>query len=248
MEIREILYSLKVGKITIDEALDRLKGFPYEDLGFAKIDTHRTIRKGFPEAVFCEGKSKQQIKKIIKKMSASHSLVLALRASEDVYKYVKTSLKSAKYYKEARIIVLGKELKPKTDKKILIITAGTADIPVAEETFVTAKAMGNYTEKLYDVGIAGIHRLLDNREKLFSANVVVVIAGMEGALPSIVAGLISKPVIAVPTSIGYGTNFKGLTALFTMLNSCSPGIAVVNIDNGFGAGYLASMINNMNRE
>lgn len=247
MEIREILHNLKVGKISIDEALDRLKGFPYEDLGFAKLDTHRIIRKGFPEAVFCEGKSKEQIKKILKKMSENHSLVLALRASQDVYKYVKRSLKSAKYYREARMIVSGEELKPKTIKKILIVTAGTADIPVAEEAFTTARAMGNHTEKLYDVGIAGVHRLFDKKEKLFSANVLVVIAGMEGALPGIVAGLVSKPVIAVPTSIGYGTSFKGLSALFTMLNSCSPGIAVVNIDNGFGAGYLAAIINNMNR-
>ncbi|MDI6840910.1 MAG: nickel pincer cofactor biosynthesis protein LarB [bacterium] len=248
MKIEEILYKLRDGKIGIQEAIDKLKSFPYQDIGFAKIDTHRSLRRGFPEAIFCEGKTMGQVIKIVKEMSKFHPVILALRVKEKVYQALKKESihKKVKYYKEARAIVIGDEPKPKTNKMILVATAGTADIPVAEESFITAKMMGNKVDKLYDVGVAGIHRLFNNKEKLFSANVLIVVAGMEGTLPSIVAGLVSKPVIAVPTSVGYGTSLHGLGALFTMLNSCSPGIAVVNIDNGFGAGYLASVINQMN--
>lgn len=248
MKFEEILYKLRAGEIEIKKAMEELKLLPYQDMGFAKIDTHRALRRGFPESIFCEGKTVEQVIKIINKMSKTFPVVLALRAREEIYQELKKDPlpKKIRYYDKARVIVIGEEPKPKTNETILVITAGTADIPVAEEALITAKMMGNKIDTLYDVGIAGIHRLFDNKDKLFSANVLIVVAGMEGALPSIVAGLVSKPVIGVPTSIGYGTGLHGIAALLTMLNSCSPGIAVVNIDNGFGAGYLAGIINQMN--
>ena len=247
-KIKELLENVKSGKVGVGEALDILRSFPYEDLGFAKIDTHRDLRKGFPEVIFCQGKKIDQIVKIIEKFSASNRIIMATRAEKDVFDAVKKVRKEAKYYDIARIILIGDMEPAKSDNKILLVSAGTSDMPVAEEAAITAEIMGNKVERLYDIGVAGIHRLFKNTEKLFEANVLIVVAGMEGALASIVSGMVDKPVVAVPTSVGYGASFNGLSALLTMLNSCAPGVAVVNIDNGFGAGYLASMINHLGVE
>ncbi|MFA4843400.1 MAG: nickel pincer cofactor biosynthesis protein LarB [Candidatus Margulisiibacteriota bacterium] len=219
----------------------------YEDIGFAKVDHHRMTRKGFPEVIFCQGKTPQQIAKIAQKIWANGHDVLATKADKKAYQAVKKTLKSAKYHESAKIITSQRKTnhKPRTtnhDLQIAIITAGTADLPVAEEAAVTAEFLGHKVERMFDVGVAGIHRLLHNLDRIKKAKVVIVVAGMEGALPSVVGGLIDKPIIAVPTSVGYGANFKGLSALLTMLNSCSPGIAVVNIDNGFGAAVFAHSI------
>lgn len=248
-EIEKLLEKVKAGEISIQEALKTLKLMPYLDLGFAKLDTHRHIRRGFPEAIFCEGKSLEQLKGIVKEMQNVSPKFLALRASNEAYEAIKEVAPGAIYYPIARLVLIDREEKDSqlavNRLPILIITAGTADIPVAEEAAITAEAMGNPVERLYDVGVAGVHRLLDHLPKLMETQVCVVVAGMEGALPSLTAGLVSCPVIAVPTSVGYGASFKGLSALLTMLNSCVPGIAVVNIDNGFGAGYLAGIINEL---
>lgn len=248
-EIEKLLEKVKAGEISIQEALKTLKLMPYLDLGFAKLDTHRHIRRGFPEAIFCEGKSLEQLKGIVKEMQNVSPKFLALRASNEAYEAIKEVAPDAIYYPIARLVLIDREEKDSqlavNRLPILIITAGTADIPVAEEAAITAEAMGNPVERLYDVGVAGVHRLLDHLPKLMETQVCVVVAGMEGALPSLTAGLVSCPVIAVPTSVGYGASFKGLSALLTMLNSCVPGIAVVNIDNGFGAGYLAGIINEL---
>jgi len=248
-EIEKLLEKVKAGEISIQEALKTLKLMPYLDLGFAKLDTHRHIRRGFPEAIFCEGKSLEQLKGIVKEMQNVSPKFLALRASNEAYEAIKEVAPDAIYYPIARLVLIDKKKKDSqlavNRLPILIITAGTADIPVAEEAAITAEAMGNPVERLYDVGVAGVHRLLDHLPKLMETQVCVVVAGMEGALPSLTAGLVSCPVIAVPTSVGYGASFKGLSALLTMLNSCVPGIAVVNIDNGFGAGYLAGIINEL---
>jgi len=227
--------------------LERLKVLPYEDLGYARIDHHRSLRKGFPEVVFCQGKTTEQSVEIIKRLSEKNSRVLATRASREVYERVLEFLPDARYNELARTISV---VKDRIDPigHILVISAGTADLPVAEEAIETASIMGNRVERLYDVGVAGIHRLLGSIDRINEAKVLIVVAGMEGALPSVVAGLVDKPVIAVPTSTGYGASFKGLSALLTMLNSCVPGIAVVNIDNGFGAGYLASIINHIGED
>lgn len=217
---------------------------PYVDLGFAKIDTHRSLRRGFPEAIFCEGKSSEQVEEIVRKMREITDRFMALRASEEIYQRVKRIASEAVYYPLARAIVIGKEEREDQGSSFIsVITAGTADVPVAEEAAVTAEFMRNKVKRLYDVGVAGVHRLLDHMTELREANVLIVVAGMEGALPSLVGGLVERPVIAVPTSVGYGASFKGLSALLAALNSCVPGVAVVNIDNGFGAGYLASLIN-----
>ncbi|HDI51114.1 MAG TPA: nickel pincer cofactor biosynthesis protein LarB [Bacteroidetes bacterium] len=245
-EIRKLLEHLQAGKINVDEGLRNLKVLPYNDLGFAKIDTHRSLRKGFPEVIFCQGKSVKQIKEIVTRMQTTNPVILGMRASEEVHQALKEVTDKIEYHPQARAVVIGEKPKTYSSQTILIVSGGTADIPVAEEAAITAEVMGNKVERLYDVGVAGLHRLLNNKEKLFAANVLVVVAGMEGALPSVVGGLVDKPVIAVPTSVGYGASFQGLAALLAMLNSCAPGIAVVNIDNGFGAGYLASMINQMN--
>ena len=245
-QMKNLLKNVQTGKLSIKEALDKLKSFPYEDIGFAKIDTHRACRRGFPEVIFCQGKTPAQVQKIVERMNKNYKTILAMKADKTIYTAVKKISEKATYYESARAIVIGKIPKIKNKNKILIISAGTADMPVAEEAAITAQWMGNAVERLYDVGVAGVHRLLQNREQLYSAQVIIVVAGMEGALPGVVGGLVDKPVIAVPTSIGYGASFKGISALLTMLNSCVPGIGVVNIDNGFGAGYLASMINNLN--
>ncbi len=216
----------------------------FEDLGFAKVDHHRVIRKGFPEVIFCQGKTNIQIAQIFGKLAKKGNTVIATRATKDNFKAVSKAFKTAVYHEEARMISLAnpksQTLNPK--RTVCVITAGTADIPVAEEAAVTAELLGNTTDRIYDVGVAGIHRLFSRLDTIRKASVIIVVAGMEGALPSVVAGLVASPVIAVPTSIGYGSNFKGLSALLTMMNSCAPGIAVVNIDNGFGAGVMAHTI------
>ena len=245
--LKEILERLKKGEIGVEEALKLLKGFPFEDIGFAKLDTHRAIRKGFPEVVFCQGKTPAQVKKIVERLGSKNEVLLLTRASEPVFKAVKTIREDAVYHRVARLVVVGqshilsKEEPP--GKEVLVLTAGTSDIPVAEEAAITCEVMRNKVVRLYDVGVAGLHRLFYYMDYLEKAGVIIVVAGMEGALASIVGGVVDKPVIAVPTSIGYGASFHGLSALLTMLNSCAPGVAVVNIDNGFGAGYFASLIN-----
>jgi NCAIR mutase (PurE)-related protein len=241
--LRELLEQVQTRDVTIEEALSRLRGFPYEDLGFARLDSHRTLRRGFPEVVFCPGKTTEQIVRIVQAISARDGRLLAARARPEVAEAVQAVLPQAVYHSAARMIVIGEPPPPSGRGTVLVVSAGTADIPVAEEAAVTASTLGSPVEELFDVGVAGIHRLFDNREKLFSANVLVVVAGMEGALASVVAGLVDRPVIAVPTSVGYGASLGGVSALLTMLNSCSPGVATVNIDNGFGAGYLAHLIN-----
>ena len=244
-EIKSILQQFKSVQMEIKEVLDKLKHFPYDDLGFAKIDNQRQLRKGFPEVIFCQGKTIEQITKITKRIKETGGKIVATRATSEVYQEIKKIIPKVIYFKEARIVAV-EEKKKISSKFILVVSGGTADIPVAEEAAVIAELMGNRVERLYDVGVAGLHRLLTNSKKLLDANVLIVTAGMEGALPSVVGGLVSKPIIAVPTSVGYGANFKGLSALLTMLNSCAPGLAVVNIDNGFGAGYMASLINQLN--
>lgn len=247
-KIKKLLEDVKSGRIQVNEAIEKLRGLPYEDLGFVKIDTHRSLRKGFPEVIFCQGKSVEQIKEIVGRMSKGSRTILAMRATEGVYKALRGVSDKVEYHPEAKAILIGEKSEVRTTRTILVVTGGTADIPVAEEAAITAEAMGNKVERLYDVGVAGLHRLLDAKEKLFSANVLIVVAGMEGALPSVVGGLVNRPVIAVPTSVGYGANFQGLSALLAMLSSCAPGVAVVNIDNGFGAGYIASLINQSGEE
>jgi len=241
--LRNLLEEVRSGKINIQEAMAQLRGFPYEDLGFARVDTHRAVRKGFPEVIFCPGKTTQQIVGIIERIRVREGRVLAARAGTDVAEAVRQAFPEAIYHATARMIFLGQPMPRSGRGTVLVVSAGTADIPIAEEAAVTADTLGSPVERLYDVGVAGIHRLFDRRELLFSANVLIVVAGMEGALTSVVAGLVDRPVIGVPTSIGYGASLGGIAALLTMLNSCAPGVGVVNIDNGFGAGYLAHLIN-----
>jgi len=243
--LENLLQQVKKGEVTIDEAVEKLRHLPYEDLGFARIDHHRQLRQGFPEVIYCPGKTNEQIVKIFSALAAKGNNVLATRAEEDTFEAIAQTGKfpAARYEKQARAIVLKQnELSP--SKTVLpIVTAGTADLPVAYEAKVTAEIMGQRTELISDVGVAGLHRLLAHVPKLQEANVIIVIAGMEGALASVVGGLVSCPVIAVPTSVGYGASFEGLSALLTMLNSCSSGVTVVNIDNGFSAAVTATLIN-----
>lgn len=243
--IRDLLQQVREGKKDVDEALAYLKSLPYSDLGFAKLDNHRSLRKGFPEVIFCQGKATEHVIAILNKMSESTNNILATRADKQLWAAVKGAVPGAEYNELARTIVIRRSNDVSGKGKILIVTAGTADLPVAEEAYVTAEIMGNSVERLYDVGVAGIHRLLDNVDILQQARVIVVAAGMEGALASVIGGLVDKPVIAVPTSVGYGASFNGLAALLSMLNSCASGMAVVNIDNGFGAGFMASVINRL---
>ena len=242
------LEKLQGGETTVDEVLDYLKVMPFDDLGFAKVDLHRGLRKGFPEVVYCPGKTDSEVVAIIERLMNHSDNVLATRASEQIFQLVQDQHPQARFNQRARCITIVKEPIKKIDGTILIVSAGTADIDVAEEAVVTADIMGNRVERLYDVGVAGIHRLLHNSGKLHQAAVIVVVAGMEGALPSVVAGIVNKPVIAVPTSTGYGTNFGGVAPLLSMLNSCASGVMVVNIDNGFGGGYNASVINHLAHE
>lgn len=242
-KLRKLISQLKNNKITEKKAIEELKKLPFTDLGFAKIDHHRSLRKGFPEVIFCEGKTENQVTEIIKNMQKNKENIIATRVSKELFKAIKRIAPKAAYYEISKLAFLEEHKVEPRRGYILIITAGTTDIPVAEEAALTAEFMGNRVERLFDVGVAGVHRLLAFQDKLFQAKVIIAVAGMEGALASLVAGIVPCPVIALPTSVGYGANFGGLSSLLTMLNSCAPGVGVVNIDNGFGAGYLASLIN-----
>ena len=237
-----MLEAIRDGYLPVDEALERLRHLPYEDLGFASLDHHRALRKGFPEVVLGEGKTPEQVAAIAERLAANSDRLLVTRASIDMYRAVKERVPDAAYHATARTITLDRSNDPRRPG-VAVCCAGTSDVPVAEEAAVTAELMGSAVDRMFDVGVAGLHRLLDKLERLRAAKALVVVAGMEGALPSVVAGLVSAPVIAVPTSIGYGASFRGLAPLLAMLNACAAGVAVVNIDNGFGAGYLAAVIN-----
>ena len=243
--IRELFERVRCGKLTPDDAVARLRHMPFEDLDFAKVDHHRALRAGFPEVVLAEGKTAKQVASIFARLAKHQTTVLATRASREHFAAVRRLVRKAEYRELARAIVLQRDRTNYGKGKIVVVSAGTGDIPVAEEALVTAEVMGNDVEHVYDVGVAGIHRLLAHRKVLFDARVVIVCAGMEGALPSVVGGMVRVPVIAVPTSIGYGSSFQGLAALLGMLNSCASNVSVVNIDNGFGAGYVASLINRL---
>jgi pyridinium-3,5-biscarboxylic acid mononucleotide synthase len=242
-ELGEILKKVKRNEIPLDEAVSLIAAEPVTDLGFARVDHHRELRKGLPEVIYCEGKHKDMIHPIIDSLLEKNTgNILLTRASEEIYEEVRAAFPEAEYRKEARFILIRRE-EAAARGRIVVVTGGTADIPVAEEACIVAELTGNAVERLYDVGVAGVHRLLSRTEVFHDTNVVVVVAGMEGALASIVGGLVDCPVIAVPTSIGYGANLGGMAALLGMLNSCAMGVAVVNIDNGFGAGYIANLIN-----
>ena len=243
--IRKLFEQVRTGKLSPDEAVQRLRHLPFEDLGFAKIDHHRALRAGIPEVIFGQGKTSRQIAQIFSRLAQHGANVLATRASKQQFAAVKKKVRRAEYRELAQAIVLQRDDKKYGKGIIAVVSAGTSDIPVAEEAVVTAEIMGNDVEHLYDVGVAGIHRLLANRGTLMRARVVIVCAGMEGALPSVVGGLVGVPVIAVPTSVGYGAAFEGMAALLGMMNSCASNVSVVNIDNGFGAGYVASLINRL---
>lgn len=246
--LKRLLEEVKSGEMQVDQALDSLRTLPYDDIGCAKLDLHRGIRTGFPEVVFCQGKTCQQSVEIVKRLAANHAKVLATRVPPDVAEKIAGAVAGCTYHGDARILVVarpgeGTDGTAENAKYVMVLCAGTADISVAEEAAVTAESMGSWVERSYDVGVAGLHRLLDQRERIIQANVLIVVAGMEGALPSVVGGMVSCPVIAVPTSVGYGASFGGLSALLAMLNSCAAGVAVMNIDNGFGAGYFAHLVN-----
>ncbi|MBS6509054.1 nickel pincer cofactor biosynthesis protein LarB [Paraclostridium bifermentans] len=246
MDIRGLLEQVKNNDIDIDIAMEKLKDLPYEDIGYANIDHHRQIRNGYPEVIYCEGKSDEHILGIIKKMSEKGSNILGTRCRKETYEKIKSLYPHCEYEDLSRILkIKNKPIKNIGKGKIVVVTGGTSDISVADEAYYTATFLGNDVERVYDVGVAGIHRLLNKMNIIRDARVLIVVAGMEGALPSVVGGLVDVPVIAVPTSVGYGANFNGLSALLTMLNSCASGISVVNIDNGFGAGYLAATINKL---
>jgi len=242
-KIKALIEKIQRGQITNDEAFSQLKTLPYEDIDFACIDHHRPIRTGQPEVIYSEGKSNLQVKEIAERLSTNNRVIIATRASFELYTFLEPHFKKITYNTHGRIIIIGEIPEPVTDRRVLVITGGTTDIPVAEEAAITAEVMGSPVDRLFDAGIAGVHRILARIDLLQSANVIVAVAGMEGALPSLAAGLVSRPVIAVPTSVGYGASFAGVSALLTMINSCVPGVSTVNIDNGFGAGYLAAIIN-----
>jgi len=243
--LRQLLDEVRTGRASANTAIKQLKSFAIHDLGFARVDSHRSLRKGFPEVIYCEGKTPAQVTKITKTILRHNENLLATRADRETYRAVKRAFPRARYHEAARTITVVRQELPKRPGVIAVLCAGTTDIPVAEEAVATAEIMGNRVKKYYDVGVAGIHRLLALNDELLEANVLIVIAGMEGALPSVVGGLVDKPVIAVPTSVGYGASFGGIAALLAMLNSCASGITVVNINNGFGAGYAASLINGL---
>jgi NCAIR mutase (PurE)-related protein len=244
-EIEKLLKEIKSGTKSVEEALEVLQNFPYTELGYARIDHHREMRTGYPEIVYCAGKTIEQVIGIFKVMSDRENNVIGTRADEKMFKSVKRIIPEAVYYPVARIISIKQKEISSPESKIAVITAGTSDMPVAEEAAVTAELLGNKVLRIYDAGVAGIHRLVDKLPEIRNCRVIIVIAGMEGALASVVGGLVDKLVIAVPTSVGYGANFGGISALLAMLTSCSSGVTVVNIDNGFGAGFSASMINQM---
>ncbi len=241
--LSRVLNDVKTGKLTVNQAIRELSNLPYEEMDFAKVDHHRRIRTGFPEVIFGRGKTDEQIASIATTMSVRSKKILVTHASPEAYSLVRTKIKDAKYSPLSKTIMVNRTRNVFLKPGITVVTGGTADIPVAEEAAVTAELMDNKVDKIFDIGVAGIHRMLDNLPALRKARVLVVVAGMEGALPGVICGLVSTPVIAVPTSVGYGASFEGLAPLLTMLNSCAPGVAVVNIDNGFGAGYLAGLIN-----
>jgi NCAIR mutase (PurE)-related protein len=246
-DVRKFLSEVRSGKLTLETAVERLRGLPYEDLGFAKIDHHRTLRQGYPEVIFGKGKTPKQVSEIARGMlraKASHNILIT-RADAKTFAGVRKIARAAKFHPLSGAITIQRTRGAHGKGLILVVTAGTSDIPVAEEALITAETMGNRVEAVYDVGVAGLHRLLEHRGKLAEARVIVCVAGMEGALPSVVGGLVAVPVIAVPTSTGYGSSFGGLTALLGMLNSCASNVSVVNIDNGFGAGCVASVINRL---
>ncbi|MFC2165016.1 nickel pincer cofactor biosynthesis protein LarB [Acidobacteriota bacterium] len=244
-QLEKLLKDVQKGKLTPKQAMEILKDLPYQDLSFAKIDHHRELRRGSPEIIFGQGKTEEQIIKIAKEILKKGSNLLITRVDSKVYRKIKPKIPKIVYNAQARTICLKQKDPPPGKGKIVIITAGTSDIPVAEEAAVTCDILGNNIEKIYDVGVAGLHRLFGEYEKIRAGRVIITAAGMEGALPSVIAGITNVPIIAVPTSVGYGTSFKGLAALLAMLNSCPGGMAVVNIDNGFGAGYMASVINHL---
>jgi NCAIR mutase (PurE)-related protein len=242
--LRQLLEAVSAGRVGVEDAVARLRTLPYENLGFARIDHHRALRGGAPEAIFCQGKSAAQVVAIAARLAARHPNVLATRAGDEIATAVAASGLLCRYHPEARLLVVRPE--PVEGAGLVVVAAaGTADLPVAEEAALVGEALGNRVERVYDCGVAGLHRLLDHVSLLTEANAVVAVAGMEGALPSVIAGLIDRPVIAVPTSVGYGTSFNGLAALLAMLNSCAAGVSVVNIDNGFGAAHQASQINHL---
>ncbi len=247
-DIRQLLDAVRAGQLSTSQAVERLKHLPFEDLGFAKIDHHRALRQGYAEAVLARGKTPAQVVEIVRRMlrpkGARHNILIT-RADRKIYSAVRRVSRAARFHPLSGAITIQRDHETHGKGTILVVSAGTSDIPVAEEALVTAEAMGNHIEVLYDVGVAGLHRLMEHREKLAAARVIICVAGMEGALPSVVAGLVGVPVIAVPTSTGYGASFGGLTALLAMLNSCASNVSVVNIDNGFGAGCVASVINRL---
>jgi NCAIR mutase (PurE)-related protein len=240
--LRKLLELVQQGNLDLEGAMARLKKLPFENLGYARIDNHRCLRNGVPEVIFCQGKTLAQIQGIVKRLAQHHSNILATRAGEEVYTAIREVTEECTYHEMARIVVVRPEPRDLVGN-VAVVSAGTSDIPVAEEAAITAEVLGSRVNRLYDVGVAGIHRLLHVCDDLFQANVAVVVAGMEGALASVVGGLVSCPVIGVPTSVGYGASLGGIAALLSMLNSCASGVSVVNIDNGFGAGYQASLIN-----
>jgi NCAIR mutase (PurE)-related protein len=240
--LRDLLEAVQKGQVSPDQALEQLRTLPYEDLGFAKVDHHRALRRGFPEAVFGAGKTPEQIAAIVSRIAAQGQNVIVTRTTAEVHRQLLASQPSAVFHESARCITVETKAAPELPGRLAVVAAGTSDMPVAEEAALTASFYGASVDRIYDVGVAGLHRLLDRAETIRQARVVIVAAGMEGALPSVVAGLVAAPVIAVPTSIGYGASFHGLAALLAMLNSCASGVGVVNIDNGFGAGHLACQI------
>ncbi len=244
--IKKVLEAVSSGRLPIDKALEQLKRLPFEDLSYACVDHHRSLRKGFPEVIFGEGKSEEQILGVMEAMVEQKDTVMITRVSAEKAKAIVAKHPKAVYHPDARMLILeSKPIKPADKGLIMVIAAGTSDIPVAQEALITAKTMGHLVESLYDVGVSGLHRLMRHEKFWTDASVFIVVAGMEGALPSVVGGLVDKPVIAVPTSIGYGASFGGITALLGMLNSCASNVSVVNIDNGFGAGYTAALINSL---
>jgi len=250
--VKKLLEEVQAGRIGVEEALAQLKDLPYQELTYATLDHHRGLRTGFPEVVFCPGKTPEQVAEILLELSRRNDCVMATRADEATFARVRELLPGATYHPQARIVLVDQRQPEPTaesedESYVLVISAGTSDIPVAEEAAVTLETLGTRVERLYDVGVAGLHRLLDKRQRLFSATVIIAVAGMEGALASVVGGLVACPVIAVPTSVGYGASFQGIAPLLTMLNSCAPGVAVVNVDNGFGAAYFAQSIIRLKR-
>jgi NCAIR mutase (PurE)-related protein len=241
--LKELLLQFKDGRMELDQTLDRLRHLPYEDLGYAQVDHHRSIRQGFPEVIFGQGKTPEQIVGIAAALLERSSNLLITRTNRETFDQIGTIAADAEYHKSCGAISVRRDTTVRGRGVVGVVTAGTSDIPVADEAAVTAEIMGNRVERIFDVGVAGIHRVLSRRDSLQSARVIVCVAGMEGALPSVVGGLVSVPVIAVPTSIGYGASFGGVAALLGMLNSCASNVTVVNIDNGFGAGFVASLIN-----